>query len=263
MCGKGMDGTERVMTNIKKQNFIGAIFGSALLFAAPAASALPALQLGPGTGAGWSWDSGSETWVNSSNPGSFEVTAYANAVNGNGQYAWQQAGASTQLAYLVVSAVPQASSGMVDLFEIDVTAQGQGALTLMFQGFGSPPASDPNSLAPHSVFDNYYELYRFTFDGPVTTIFDQQPGSPPGSGLGHEEHIAVSVNSLEQGVTGIHFDLFTMEGDGTLANNTDLYKFAPFSHDAEWEPVGEPVALGLVGLGLVGLGLAARRRKTA
>lgn len=233
---------------------LGALVGGVALLTATGAMALPALQLGAGSGA--TFDGATQTWVFNTDP--FTVNAYANATTGNGQYAWDTT-SETRTAYLVFAATPKAGNGPgPDLFDISVTGVA-GAVSFWNSGYGSAPASDPNGMAPHSIFDTYYEIYEFVFDGPVVQVEDQQPPLGGGTGDGYEEGFNVAINSLAAGVTGIHIDLFTLSSD----NPGEIAKFAPFSHDAEWEQteVSAPATLGLFGLALAGLGIAARRRK--
>lgn len=220
---------------------------------AGSAHALPALQLGPGGLGTWTYDNTTQTWVTADNP--FSVNAYANSntAGASGQYAWDPAGAGSQKAYLVVSAIP-----MINFDGIDVSVVGDGgALALVSSGFGAPPVSDPNDLAPHSIFDTWFEVYCFEFNGAIETIPDTQTGG--GGSDGYREEITITINSLAAGVNGVHMDLFTMVGDGDINNNADVKRFAPFSHDAENIP--EPGSLLLLSLGIVGAGIARRRRK--
>jgi len=216
-----------------------------------ASYALPMLQLGPGSVGSWSYNTNTDTWVTGTNP--FSLKAYANSdgVAADGAFAWDTAGATDRYTYLVVSAVPMAAG---DSFDVTVENDG-GALPIFDSGSGAPPVQDNNSLAPHDIFDTYFEIYQFQFDGATTTIFDTEPGKI-GSGEGYEEEFDITINGLVDPVYGIHIDLFTVEGDGTYdpsasANsNKDLVKAnAPFSHDAQYIP--EPAAGLLLLTGLL------------
>ncbi len=233
-----------------------------ILALAGTAHALPSLQLGPGVG-NWTYNAGSQTWVTDTNP--FSLFAYANDTNangGNGDYAWEAAGAGTQTAYLVVSAVP-----MINFDGFDVTVENDGgALSIFDSGFGNPPVQDPNSLAPHGIFDTYFEIYEFQFDAAAVLIGNTQPPNV-GSGQGFAEEFDFTINSLAAGVVGIHMDLFVVRGDGTydpnsMGSDRDLVNaFAPFSHDAE-NIVPEPTTLALLGVGIACAGVVRRRRRS-
>ena len=231
------------------------LVGCALgLLLSSAAQALPSLQLGPGSG-NWSYDLLTQTWVTADNP--LELLATANATKadgGNGDYAWDQT--TTTYAYLVISAVPKTTSG-VDLFDVTVSNDG-GSLSLVASGDGTPPLSD--SLPGHGIYSTYFEVYEFSFDGPLTTIENTQP--PGGdTGGGYKELFQIAINSLAAGVEGLHFDLFTIEGDGHLNGTSQVEAFAPFSHDAGYVP--EPGAVGVFSIGLlVAGGLIRKLRRT-
>lgn len=227
--------------------------------------ALPMVQLGPGAVGSWNYDNGTQTWVTDTNP--FELMAFANSdtSGANGQFAWDAAGAADRIAYLVVSAIPMINS---DLIDITVMNDG-GALPVFDSGFGAPPVQDDNSLSPHNIFDTYFEIYQFDFDGLIVGITDQQPGVS-GTGDGYEESFDITINSLLAPVTGVHMDLFVVEGDGTYdpnapanSNKKLVVAAAPFSHDAEYEPeqlIPEPGSL-ILALGAVGLMTIQRRAR--
>jgi len=233
-----------------------------LVVAAPA-FALPALQLGPGAVGDWVYNTTTQTWETSTNP--FQLNAYANdtaANGGDGSFAWDAAGAGTKYAYLVVSAIP-----MVNFDGFDVTVENDGgALSIFAEGYGAPPIQDPNSLAPHGIFDTYFKIYQFQFDEAQVDIENTQP---PGGGTakGFCEVFDITINSLTDPVRGIHMDLFTVEGDGTFdpnateTNRSLVHDFAPFSHDAQNNLVPEPGSLLLLGFGLFGSGALFLRRR--
>lgn len=204
---------------------------------AGSASALPSLQLGPGPVGSWTYDTSTQTWV-TDDPG-FELNAYANDdVFGRGAYAWDAPG-TNQVAYLVVSAVPH-----TDLDAFDITISNDGAALAIFQsGTGTPPVTDPKGISPHSIFDTYYEIYEFEFDGPLTGIIDTQSGGGS-SAKGYIETFDITINSLVPGQYAVHFDLYTLKSNGT-----DLKAVAPYSHDAQASPIPEPSAALVFGIG--------------
>ena len=179
------------------------------LFWAASANALPSLQLGPGDGP-WNYCTdtclaGNDTWelLASDDPITFELNAYANALaidGGNGDYAWDST-STPQYAYLVVAAIPSLGTDPFD----DVTVVNVGGdITMLTSGFGTPPVEDPNSLPGHGIFDTYFEIYKFEFDGMFGTIFNTEPGEI-GSGQGFTELFEITINMVDESVAGLHF----------------------------------------------------------
>lgn len=245
--------------------FMKSLLKACVLFAtllSGAAYALPALQLGPDTdpSSDWTYNTTTQTWETTDNP--LTVIAYANAPagdGGDGAFAWESA--PTLYVYLVVSAVPNQPDNGLDAFDVTITVDGS-TLSVLNSGFGNPPIDDPNSLAGHSVFSTYFEVYEFAFNvDSLGLIGNTQPGDS-GSGQGYMESIMVEVNSMLAGVEGVHFDLFTVNGNGQwdpglITDKKLVYAFAPFSHDAEFVP--EPATAALLLLGLLGFRFAHRR----
>lgn len=272
--------------NAKSTLTAGLIAGAALVLST-SAFAIPALQLGPGDGGDDSWYYGDPpdcetpaTWCASSGDDTLQLGAYANdtlANGGAGDYPWDGAGATNQYAYLVVSAMPKQADA-TDVFDVSVSDD-VGALTMVASGHGAAPVSDTSDLAKHGVFDTYFEIFEFQFDDSALEICNTQPGNESDCGQGFKELLNVTLNSFAEGITGIHFDLFTIQG-GTWDTATALVNaFAPFTHDAEWgggdggdgggpncEPpfcveVPEPGMTALMGTGLVALGFIGWRRR--
>ncbi len=233
----------------------------ALVLGAGSAHALPSLQLGAGSVGDWVFDAGSETWVVTDT--NFELLALANATTadgGNGGYAWDALGEGTQTAYLVASVAPKMN---LNGFNITVKDSDGTTITLTDSGYGTPPIGDPNSLAPHGIFDSYFEIYEFEFDAGIQSIYNTQPGGS-GTGKGYLEAFQITINSLAAGVEGVHFDLMTLTGDGIYdpyIGGGIVNSFAPFSHDAEYgnAPVPEPTSAVLFLVGALVVGQATRR----
>jgi hypothetical protein len=253
---------------------VAGLVGATILWSAGTATAVPALQLGPGSGPGWSYDTVSATWVHTTAPGdSFELAAYAIPTN-QGSFsnppqiaaAWQPAGAVSRYAYLVVSAVPQ-----ITFDGFDVTVQNGGpALTLFTSGYGAPPIEDGNDLAPHGIFSTYYEIYEFQFNGSLGTVVDTQPGGTGSPASGYSELFQITLNSLMPGVDALHFDLFTLQADGRMTlpdalpgTANTVQSAVSFAHDAQTQtaPIPEPGSTLLFGVGCLVAGIASRARR--
>ena len=211
------------------------ILSAAALFAS-SAMAVPSLQVGDANGGVCeSYDATLEDCIVGD---TFSVTSL-------------EAGAG----YVVFGAVPMV---MNDTFTIAPSGD-SGALALVQSGFGAPPSEDPNSLAPHGIFDTYFEVYRLDFD-TAGTVFNTQPGNPPGdSAPGFIEFLDMNLTALTD---GLHIDLFRCSSGSVEGGNCNIqqgFDFAPFSHDATYVPV--PAAVWLFGSGMLGLvGIARRRR---
>ena len=218
------------------KGFIFRIFSSlAVLFAAGNVAAVPSLQIGDADGGVCD---------------SYDATIEDCIVGGQFTATSLEAGAG----YLVFSAVPQTTA---DTFTIAPSGD-SGALALVDSGFGAPPFSDRNDLAPHGIFDTYSEVYRLDFD-TSGTVFNTQPGNPGDSAPGYIELIDLNLTALTD---GLHIDLFRCSSgsvEGGDCNIQQGFDVAPFSHDGSYVPV--PAAVWLFGSGLLGLvGIARRKR---
>ena len=240
---------------MRRSHLVAILVCAFSMLAAGSAWALPALQLGGGSGS-WTYNVLTQPWEPPDNP--LELPAFANATaddGGNGDYAWSVTG-TTQIAYLVVSAVPKiATTEPPSLFDITVENDG-GALPLYTSGNGAPPLSDPNDLAPHGIFSTYFEIYEFNFDGALTGIYNTVTGLDPA--MGFQELFEVTINSLDSSVEQLHFDLFTIAGSGQLGATDQVFAFAPFSHDAQ-TVLPEPGLALLLTAGPAGLAIAGRK----
>jgi hypothetical protein len=204
------------------------------------ANAIPVLQIGPDPAdPNAVYDTGSQTWLFSGGS-SFSFNIY-------------NTGETSQTAYIVIAAVPMATT---DAFDIAVSDDG-GALTMIDSGYGTPPFEDTNSLAPHGIYDTWSEIYQVTFDGAYQTIGNTQPNDA-GTGMGYLETITVDIASLAEGMAGLHIDLFTADFDAT--NNKQIVTaFAPFSHDGQYV-VPVPASAWLFVSGMLGLVAVSRRK---
>jgi hypothetical protein len=262
------------MQMLRKLGAVGA-FAAVLLVGAGSASAVPALQLGPGSSGGWSYDLTTGTWVAAD--GSFELAAYAVATSqfpNSRTPAWFPAGLSQKLAYLVVSAAPGIAPPPIGFDGFDVTIANDSAVLSMYtSGYGSPPLEDGDDIRPHEdVYPTYYEVYEFNFDGAQTVIPDTLPGAT-GTANGFAELFQITVNSNDPAVGALHFDLFTLTNTGkfflpddpnVLPNPNFVNQYAFFDRDAQTAPltapIPEPGSTLLFGVGCLVAGIAGRRR---
>ena len=207
----------------------------ALTLFASSAMAVPSLQIGDADGGVCdSYDSFSEDCIVG---GQFTITSL-----------------QPSDAYLVFVATPMTA---VDTFTI-APMIGANPLALVQSGYGTPPFSDPNALAPHGIFDTYVEVYAVDFN-TAGTVYNTQPGNSGDFASGFIEIVDINLTALTD---GLHIDLFRCstgaveDGDCMITQGFDI---APYSHDATYVPI--PAAVWLFGSGLLGLvGIARRKR---
>lgn len=168
----------------------------------------------------------------------------------------------TDLFYLSVAVTPsEDGTGSPDYGSFDIAGPGIiGTATVNVTGdmvYGTPPIATVTNkdLPSHGVFPTYYTEFEFDLDGHQTAaLYNSQdnPGGPTvaGSDLWYQT-FAIDASGFDfgDGERSLHFDLFTVNGDGTID------KFAPFSHDLTVVPVPGAVLLGFIGLSAAGLKL--------
>lgn len=245
--------------------------GMLLLSSSFKAEAIPVLQLGIVNG---TYDSLTETIITTSNQ--FQLVAYGNEISTSTNYF-----ISIALAPKVGPAVPP---GGIGSFKINNTTYDFSDMV-----YGNPPLEtllsmqgyDAGDLPSHGIFDTFFTELDFKFSGQKTASVNTQnnPGNTPvnGSGNLYYQIFNVDISSLLSGYN-LHFDLYDetilssscvqrvkgkfvpIANCTPVVTDTDINKFAPFSHDAETRySVPEPGALVLLGLGVLGL-VTGRRR---
>lgn len=227
---------------------------------APVAHAVPSLQLDI---AGGFYDTTTETILTSSD--SFTLYALLRPVAGRTS--------ATDTYYLSVALSPQTST-TASLGSFSVNGTNVNVTSGMT--FGNPPIEldgsaghDGGDLGPHGVFPTYFREFSFTFNSSFTSgLYNTESdrgGIRAGSGL---LYAAFQVDrTLLNSPYQLHFDLYNQTfrtNKLTGVVDTDVNKFAPFSHDAgtTTRSVPEPSAVLLMGVGLLGFWLWQRKSRS-
>lgn len=129
-----------------------------------------------------------------------------------------------------------------------------------------------SDLQKHSVYPSWYTEFglindvggsAFTNEGGIGNV---NPDDANANGDPYWLPTDGYISSQQQGwfqsyqidISGgfaVHFDLYTLNGDGTID------QFAPFSHDASGGEIPEPATMLLFGMGLAGAGVVRKLRK--
>lgn len=222
-----------------------------LALGAPAAHAVPALQLDI---AGGFYDTTTQTIMTNEN--TFTLYALLDPT--------ARGVSSTETYYLSVALSPAISTA-ANLGSFTINGTNLNATSGMT--YGTPPIElgglathDPGDLPSHGTFPTYFREFSFTFNSLNTSgVYNTQDspgGIQSGSGL---LYAAFQVDrTLLNSPYQLHFDLYN---ESFKRGDTDVNKFAPFSHDAGTTTRGvpEPSTLLLLGSGLVGIGVWRRK----
>ena len=134
--------------------------------------------------------------------------------------------------------------------------------------YGNPPLEgnsalyDPGDLAKHGIYNTYFKEFSFSFNknnrsvSYDTAVNTGQGPTPSPQGGSYYTSFQIDMTNLAIQYQ-VHFDLYN---ETIRTGDTDVNKFAPFSHTARSAPIPEPASVLLVGGGVVALAARWRRR---
>ncbi|HET9253452.1 MAG TPA: choice-of-anchor N protein [Candidatus Eisenbacteria bacterium] len=217
-----------------------------IIFAAPIAHAIPALQLYSPDAV---YDTNLETWVLTE--GTFELWVVGDV------------GRVGSIYDVFLSGSVYGTSG-----NVNITLNGVELGVALPEDYEAAGGYD--NITHHAEFANADGHQYWTIGDLTSTadaIQDYQPGSDPGTGTGTILKLMVSISGYE----AVHFDAFDHyftggpNPNGRGSSYKEHYVFAPFSHDATGGGGGgeapEPGSLWMLGIGLAGLVATARRKR--
>ena len=238
--------SEGALMSVKKILLSGFLAAATVVASASTAAAVPILQLYV---EGGTYDQSSETWVVTATD-TVRLWAIGNVAGEGGKgtivdvrLAISYAAGATPV-FTIDGATTGGFGGFVDPSTADdptyIQTRTDGSTPIMGDG---QPLPSHGSFGP-DVWWQEYLLGDFTLtDSPIADFIDAFPTAPATTGG------QISVYEIQTaGFTGtLHFDLY----DHYYARHKIKAVFAPFSHDAELNPIPEPGTMALVGSVLV------------
>lgn len=236
------------------------------------ASAVPSLQLdvvdSNGVPVGH-YDTGSETTMAIENP--FRLRALLDGVEATtGPNGEKLGSGGLDRFYYISAAITPLPDTPFGSFVFDTVNN-----SLANMRYGNPPvedliSKDAGDLGTHGIFPTYFAEFAFKIvQTDTVAAYNTQDGTV-GSGNLYYVDFDVDISGLASGYR-VHFDLYSVEakeittgvrvnGEKTYltSTDTDILRFAPFSHDAESVPDGG-TTLVLLGSALTGIGLLRRK----
>ena len=244
---------------------LGVLTVGLLTVGAPAAHAVPALQLDI---AGGYYDSITQTIMTNANTFTLYALIDTTARPGSAP--------SLTSTYYISAALEPLTSTAANLGSFSVNGTNVNVTSDMT--YGTPPievagvaTTDPGDLAPHGQYPTYFREFAFSFN-PLQTASIYNTATTPGGITANLGGTGLLYAAFQVDMTGmnpnyaLHFDLYNERIGHCVPGcptDLDVNYFAPFSHDAQTTTtrgVPEPSAALLLGIGLVAFGVWQRKR---